>query len=71
MTPSSTVIPDADFCQDLDNMQVQEVFRQLHLDEPAVRRYYEMLEQIARQQEPPPVWLRTNIHSIAPPCDCY
>jgi hypothetical protein len=46
--------------------QAHELFQQLKLNDPAVLRYYEMLEKLGRQQEPPPVWLRTNIHSVAP-----
>lgn len=49
--------------------QVQDFFRQLRLNEPGVRQYFEMLEQLGRQQEPPPIWLRTNIHSVTFPYD--
>lgn len=47
--------------------QALEICRQLKLSDPAVVRYYEKLEEFGRQQQDaPPVWLRTNIHSVAP-----
>ena len=47
--------------------QALEICRQLKLNDPAVIRYYEKLEEFGRQQQDAqPVWLRTNIHSVAP-----
>jgi len=49
--------------------QIKELFRQLDLDDPRVIRYFEKLEELGRQSEPPRVWLRTNIHSVCPTFD--
>lgn len=46
--------------------QALEICRQLKLNDPAVVRYYEKLEDFSRQQDTPAIWLRTNIHSVCP-----
>lgn len=58
-----------DLCEPAE--QVHELFRQLKLDDPDVVLYYKMLEELGKQQEPPSVWLRTNIHSVAPSFEPY
>lgn len=49
--------------------EIDRTYQQLGLDDPRVRKFYDQLDQLNRQDEPLQYWIQTHIHSNIPTTD--